>query len=343
MYPQLRDQRLLHWYRNFMRRNNSDIKPKTIKHGKMVFDTPEYRQHITEFIRQHEHLTARYHFIPDCIVNIDETRAEPGRKEVPTGSHLSTLKGAIIQEYKHLTNCISLVVAASASGTVVAILHLFKPVKPEDLTLGCTRVLLPSTTNWRRNILNNYVAVTQKGFMNRKLWIEFLHIVERDLSVLHPGLHKLIMYDAASSHNLPQTQVDNIHSTVHYLPIPALTTLFLQPMDGAPFGRYKSEVSNSDSVLEITGARGQQLKERSGYDIHGSINDALTLETIQSGFRSTGIYPFDQEVIWANYDKLKRPLPESTSFDAMMENEQARLAFETILESRRRVAPEHST
>jgi hypothetical protein len=276
--------------------------------------------------------------IPDCIVNIDETRAEPGRKEVATGTHLSTLQGPIIEEFKHLTNCISLVVAAAANGTVIAILHIYKPANLDDMAKNSTRLILPRGTIWKRNILNNYVAVTKKGFMNRKLWIEFLRIVERDLSIYHPHMHKLIMYDAASSHNLPQAQTNGQNSIVHYLPIPALTTLFLQPLDGAPFARYKYEVTNSDSILNITGARGQQLKERLGYDIHGAINQAFTPETIRSGFRTTGIFPLDEQVIWANFDKLKRPLPEMTPYEQVMESEKARNVYETILQSRKRIS-----
>lgn len=292
------------WIKNFLKRNRKLIRIKKPRHGKRIFASTDLEESITKFIDRRNELEASYHFINDCIVNIDETKAEPPKRSDTKCKYVTTLTGDLAIQYTRATGCVTVVAAVTASGCVPAILCIHKLGNNESENSESANAIIQDPSRLSRNMFKHYTAFTKNGFMNRDLWVEFLGLLNNYFNTFYRDQNRLYLYDAATCHQAPEFFNESPNNLNKALPIPPLTTLFLQPLDDVPFALYKKFVAKTEDRINIDGIPRRSNSISTGYDIMKALNQTFKKEVIIKGFRNCGIVPFDSEKIWRNYRRV---------------------------------------
>lgn len=140
---------------------------------------------------------------------------------------------------------------------------------------------------------DSLVKMSEKGSITTQLFIEWLH----HFGKFKPTGKVLLIFDGASSHIDPSiVDVADQHEIV-CMCLPSNTTHELQPLDKAVFKAF--EHFWDCEVLKYWRSHPERAitKARFGLVCTPAYNQALTVTNIASGFRATGIYPFDPNVI----------------------------------------------
>ncbi|KAI5696449.1 hypothetical protein M8J76_000298 [Diaphorina citri] len=153
------------------------------------------------------------------------------------------------------------------------------------------------------------------GWMNSELFVETLrHFIKYSYST--PDNPSLLIYDNHESHINIQVYELAKASGVHILTLPPHSTHKMQPLDVgvySPFQKYYTSAMKSWMMRN-------PAKNVSIYEVASFVGEAfpkaLTPVTIMSAFRTTGIYPMDED-IFQDSDYMpslvtERPLPEES-------------------------------
>lgn len=270
------------WYKSFLRRN------KTLSQRKSQNLNPARAQKLNPVIAR-DHFTKLDNTLtelgiknsPERIFNIDEkgcrltlhhnqlVLAEKGSRRVHLVSN------------EHAENC-TVVACVSALGHAVPPMILFKGSRLKEVF---KEHLPPGST----------VAMTEKGSMTRETFVQWL----RHFSKFKPAGRVLLILDGASCH-LDLAVVDTANQfDISLYCLPSNTTHEFQPLDKAVFRAFEHYWDNellrywNDNPSAIRKLK----KENFGKVLSPVWKQCMSISNIQSGFRSTGIFPFDPTVI----------------------------------------------
>ena len=178
---------------------------------------------------------------------------------------------------------------ASAAGEMVPamVIHKGERVQPNWLTKA------PGDVR---------VAATTRGYITKAKFHEYGLRFVRFLRQknLNDRPHLLIV-DSHSSHlyNLPFYQVMKANN-IHVFTLPAHTSHVLQPLDSTPFGQFKAHWERQ-LINYNQSHRGRALNKVDFWDVFcPAWNAGMQPKHIISGFRKTGISPYDPSVISAS-------------------------------------------
>lgn len=182
---------------------------------------------------------------------------------------------------EHAEN-VTVVACISASGQTIPPMIIFKGVRKQD--------------TFSDNLPPGSVTeMAPKGSMTKELFLRWLH----HFAKFKPSGRVLLILDGASCHI--DVAVADLAETydVSILCLPSNTTHELQPLDKAVFRSFEHYW---DSELlkyweQNPSANRRLTKSHFGKVFQPVWQQTLTMATIQSGFRSTGIYPFDPTII----------------------------------------------
>ncbi|XP_055918347.1 uncharacterized protein LOC129950431 [Eupeodes corollae] len=155
------------------------------------------------------------------------------------------------------------------------------------------------------------VKMTPKGYMNHATFVEFISHLGKFKT---PGPF-LLIFDGAACHldYSIEEEAERHQITLYYLP--SNTTHELQPLDKAV---YRSFEHHWDQELLSFTAKypGRKLNKTSFIVILSNVwSKCMTYDNITSGFRATGLYPFDPDVIseiaFASSALSEKPWPDS--------------------------------
>ena len=154
--------------------------------------------------------------------------------------------------------------------------------------------------NWTQKAPKNVrVAATSKGYITKAKFHEYggwfvAYLKQNGLL----GMPHMLICNSHSSHlyNLPFSLLMKEHN-VHVFTIPPHTSHLLQPVDNTPFAQFKiqweiylTQYNNEN--------RGRCLNKGDFWEIFTlAYNAAMSLKNILSGFRKTGISPYNPSVI----------------------------------------------
>ncbi|KAI4463255.1 dde superfamily endonuclease [Holotrichia oblita] len=178
----------------------------------------------------------------------------------------------------HLENC-TIVACANALGNSIHPMILFKGQRLKP-TFGDG---LPPGSR---------VAMSPKGSMTTSPFIEWLSHFS---SFIQPPI--LLIFDGAASH-LDLTIVDTAERLgIHLLCLPSNTTHELQPLDKSVCRAFEHHWD--DELLRYWDKYPDKKmnKERFSVVFTPVWAKTMTIDNITHGFRATGIYPFDKNVI----------------------------------------------
>lgn len=137
------------------------------------------------------------------------------------------------------------------------------------------------------------IEMTPKGSMTTKTFVKWLD----HFSKYKSDGHALLIMDGAASHlDITVVEAAERHS-ISLLCLPSNTTHELQPLDKSVFRSF--EYHWDEEVLNYwTNYPERKItRERFGKILAKVYPKAMSPQNLQSGFRSTGIYPYDMNVI----------------------------------------------
>ena len=159
-------------------------------------------------------------------------------------------------------------------------------------------------TTWR-------IAVSENGWTNDKLgleWIQHFHENTKHCK----GKWRLLIFDGHGSHSTSEFRDFCLQNCILTLCMPAHTSHILQPLDVSCFGplkkAYGSQIENKMrlGINHIT-------KEEFLPAFFAAHQQTMTVETISSGFRATGLVPFNPERVLENLGPIIKATPSPRS------------------------------
>lgn len=268
------------WLEGFIKRvgNISLRKPEATSLARsMGFNKPV----VSKFYEKLSELLTQHKFGPENIYNLDEsgvtTVQNPGKVIAPKGAkHVGQVTSA--ERGELVTICCTM----NAVGNAIPPYFVFPRVKFVEMMLNGA----PTGSKG---------ATTSSGWMNSELFIKVLeHFIKHSKS--SPENKTLLLMDNHESHiSIEAINFAKSNGVILYT-IPPHCSHKLQPLDKTVFGplkKYFNEacrswlVSNPGKRITI-----YQIAELVGI----SYPNAFSINNITSGFKSTGIYPFNNNV-----------------------------------------------
>ncbi|XP_022112053.1 jerky protein homolog-like isoform X2 [Acanthaster planci] len=266
------------WYQGFMRRHPelSLRKPEGLSAARAAMLNPKViGDHFTKLGEVLD--TTGLKSKPAQIYNLDET----GLSLVHTPSKVISTKGKKTVQSRTSGDRgenVTVLVCANAQGTVLPPFIIFKGKR---LSPALTQSAPPGTL----------FGVSDSSFINAELfetWIKRMFIPS-----LPPSRPVLLILDGHYSHITISTLKLARENSIHIYCLPPHTTNHTQPLDKSVFRSVKS--SYNQRCERFMRENPQRLITR--YDFCGIFRDvfhsALSMANIVSGFKSTGIYPFN--------------------------------------------------
>ncbi|XP_058805227.1 uncharacterized protein LOC131672183 [Phymastichus coffea] len=291
----------MEWYKKFRRR-----------HPQLTLRTPEQTSlnrvkafcttKVQKFFDQLGAMYDEHHFPATHVYNMDES----GFSTVPTKiGRVITLKG---------TRRVGKVEAAER-GTMITM----------ALTVDANGNSLPPFFLYpRKNMQSCYLDNATSGtdaLANGSGWMDqpsFLRYMRHFIAFAKPtpASPVLLLLDNHSSHLSVEALDLAVENGVHILSFPPHCSHRLQPLDVSVFGPVKTFYKLQCSAWQKNNAnKGLEIRHLASL-ICKALDLALTPKTIKSGFRATGIMPFDPDIFSeADYvkDVGQTPVPSTST------------------------------
>lgn len=247
----------------------------------MLFILPVGLSHSDSDLAFSYSLVYRYAFPPNMIYNVDETGvttvqnpkqvvAEKGKRQV--GSITSGERGELV----------TVVCAINAAGNAVPPMFIYPRVRFKDHFLTGAPPGAVGTSS-------------RTGWINEEIFAKFLEHLAQNTNCSTDRPILLILDNHETHASLRSVDFASKNGIV-LLTIPPHTSHRTQPLDKTVYGPFKTYYNRAlDGWM-----RANPGKTASIYQIAGCVNEAfmsaMTPRNIISGFRSTGIYPYNQDI-----------------------------------------------
>ena len=237
----------------------------------------------------------KYGVTEDDIFNFDETGFQMGVISTSKVITTSERKGRPRTTQPGNRKWVTAIEAVNAKGWAIPPFIIFDG-KLHQMTWYQTGI--PAT--WR-------IAVSDNGWTNDKLgleWIQHFHENTKHCK----GKWRLLIFDGHGSHQTAEFRDFCLQHCILTLCMPAHTSHILQPLDVSCFGplkkAYGSQIENKLrlGINHIT-------KEEFLPTFFAAHQQTMTVETITSGFRATGLVPFDPERVLADLGPVVEATP----------------------------------
>jgi hypothetical protein len=237
---------------------------------------------------------AKYGVTEEDIFNFDETGFQMGVISTSKVITTSDRKGRLRTRQPGNRKWVTAIEAVNAKGWAIPPFIIFDG-KLHQMTWYQTGV--PAT--WR-------IAVSDNGWTNDKLgleWIQHFHENTKHCK----GKWRLLIFDGHGSHQTAEFRDFCLQNYILTLCMPAHTSHILQPLDVSCFGPLK-KVYGSQIENKMRLGINHITKEEFLPAFFTAHQQTMTVENITSGFRATGLAPFDPERV---LEKLS-PVIEAT-------------------------------
>lgn len=270
-----------HFYYEFMRRH-PDLSLRTPESTSMMRAVGFNKPQVDFYYDNLEKLLTQYKFSPANIYNCDETGVSCVHK------HPKVLAPKAVRQVGKLTSAergknITILFCMSAVGHFIPPFFVFPRQRMND------RLMM--------NAPAGSVGVAQpNGWMNCDFFLQWLQVLFVKHS--HPTKDNpvLLLLDGHCSHKTLAVINFCRDNNIHLISTPPHTTHKLQPLDRTFMKPFKDAFNQRCDVWMRTNA-GSRITD---YDIAGLVSEAFTkvarLDIAASGFKCTGIYPFDRHL-----------------------------------------------
>ena len=235
---------------------------------------------------------------PECVLNYDETAItdDAGNPKVIT-RRSSKSPRAVLNNNKTSR---SVMFAVTADGECLPPYVCTKTKFKEDELDG----FCPPHCYW---------DTSKSGWFNMCVFDNWFEAVVAPWAISHQGKHKVVLGDNLSSHLSPVSLKRAEELGVHFRLLPPNTTHFLQPLDVAFFGPLKRAWRDQLLTYKRIHLNKSLLKRHFAGELKKLVA-TIKQDTIISGFKATGLVPFDPEAAIARMPASVHPvLDESGS------------------------------
>ena len=235
---------------------------------------------------------------PECVLNYDETAItdDAGNPKVIT-RRSSKSPRAVLNNNKTSR---SVMFAVTADGECLPPYVCTKTKFKEDELDGFG----PPFCYW---------DTSKSGWFNMCVFDNWFEAVVAPWAISHQGKHKVVIGDNLSSHLSPVSLKRAEELGVHFRLLPPNTTHFLQPLDVAFFGPLKRAWRDQLLTYKRIHLNKSLLKRHFAGELKKLVA-TIKKDTIISGFKATGLVPFDPEAAIARMPASVHPvLDESGS------------------------------
>ena len=305
------------WLRGFKKRWSHIVTTRKSKRSTKERSNTDLREYIQKFVAQYKEMLASLNLIPDFIVDIDETKAEPAGLTSPP--ELFGTRGKSEHHIQSLIkdDCRTLVVCAAASGKTWMTVKIYQARSSATLS-NKARLPVKDQTRILRGDWPTFYARHRKGTMTLDLWRKVVRQLVDEMDLTRGDRPALILCDHPKVHHDIELMREMLQRDVHFLFFPHNTSHLIQPLDGAPFAVYKQQARIFRYRLSTASALSQSdLLEEVTYEDNAK-HLAFATEVIKAGFRDRGIWPFDESRILAILEK-NVPLPDSNGSGSIPE------------------------
>jgi len=166
--------------------------------------------------------------------------------------------------------------------------------------------------SWYKDLPSDWVvAVSDNGWTTDELGLEWLKHFDRSTSTRTTGAYRLLILDGHSSHATPEFDSYCSDNKIISLCMPAHTSHLLQPLDVSCFSPLKTAYGHEVAELARQGVFHVD-KEEFLYLYPRVRTTVFTEQSIQSGFRATGLIPPCPERVLSNLTVVRTPSPPQT-------------------------------
>ena len=235
---------------------------------------------------------------PECVLNYDETAItdDAGNPKVIT-RRSSKSPRAVLNNNKTSR---SVMFAVTADGECLPPYVCTKTKFKEDELDGFG----PPFCYW---------DTSKSGWFNMCVFDNWFEAVVAPWALSHQGKHKVVIGDNLSSHLSPVSLKRAEELGVHFRLLPPNTTHFLQPLDVAFFGPLKRAWRDQLLTYKRIHLNKSLLKRHFAGELKKLVA-TIKQDTVISGFKATGLVPFDPEAAIARMPASVHPvLDESGS------------------------------
>ena len=247
---------------------------------------------LNAFFEQLSELVSRNRYPPDAIFNFDETGYALGTR-ISTKVLISREDKLNFKEEPGRKEWITAIECIRASGATLPPLVIFKA---SNVNSGWIPSEIPR--NWR-------FSTTLTGWTNDTIAFEWLSNLFEPETRRNDGKRRLLIFDGHGSHITSRFLSFCLGHSIDPVCLPPHTSHKLQPLDVALFGPLKRYLT---SVLDSFFNSVPTSITRKDWIECYRVARELTYRpnSIESGFRTTGIYPLDAEM---TIKKLTSPPP----------------------------------
>jgi hypothetical protein len=262
----------------------------------------ENRHQIQPWFQQVKDVIDKYHIHVDDIYNFDETGFAMGLICTSSSSKVAVLadtvgRATVIQPGNRMWSTV--IETINATGWALppfVILQGKSQMKQwyKDL----------QTKKWK-------ITVSPNGWTNDKIGVQFINHFHRWTKDRITGTYRLLLLDGHGSHATPDFEQFCRQNGIITLCLPPHTSHILQPLDVACFGPVKRAYSNHvqdlarKSIFHVDKKDFLGMYDKARESIHSGAN-------IISGFRATGLVPFNPDHVLSQLAALTPSPPPSS-------------------------------
>jgi hypothetical protein len=309
------------WWNKFKKRHQNRI---TMKYSNTV--TPARKNlsilsEIEHWIKDYEKEIREFNFNENTILNADETLLVTKKGNVMDARRViakDQLNAHVMEKRQNTIG--SLIPFVAASGKVIMTVYVLCAKTKNGPT---TKVdLVPLGREYRtRSTWPRYVCWTDSGRVNRETWINILEKLKSEIQFQRLGT-VLLTLDNLDAHVNGKNVAWALNNNIRVLPYPKNSSLFIQALDQNPFGEFKKRlIQHKRKITKRSIFQGTMEKNPILEAAIRAEEESLTIPVIKSGFRETGVWPFDKNVILKNAkenngDEPKEPKESEIERDA---------------------------
>jgi hypothetical protein len=266
-------------------------------------------QSVKEFIEFLDGYEPRIGAPATAVFNVDESRVALAGRLVSKASRKSGTRGK--REHQHG----SIVPFVSAAGEVVSVFYVL------GSKLGGKLVSVPHLKSLpERMPYPEYLLKTSTGHTNKEVFPAMMAKFEEDFHRLYPGVRALVYLDRSGSHTTSQLLAVTKCKLVSVVLFPAGTNQFLQPLDDAVFGLFKTKLRLHRDRLLTANPPLRSLTENTLLTaMMLATHESLAPASIKASFRKSGLHPWNPENILAaaratypDFNYADQELPDAT-------------------------------
>lgn len=317
-FPALRDRSLTSWATDFLARHSDELSVHTVKGLTSSRMSPVTLQDVLSWMPAWRNYLTRNGLSDKFLVNVDETRLKitfdnPNRKAIT-----SSRRHKYSTKESRTGGIASYLPFICADGSIVMDVFIIPTVLRGKVPIPTCQL-----NRETRGSHPTFWAFTDSGCIDAALFLKCLEKFKEEFAKAHPGLDPIVILDNLSAHKTRDVLQWATSKHVHLFFLPPETTHFLNPLDAEAFTVLK-RVLETEFNLHVSSiaTSGRSIAE-AVLAIAVKAREHLTPIVIEQSYRSTGIYPWDEDLI-KNRAKLnigEIPIevdPDSAAYNAVV-------------------------